>query len=74
MRQLTLRDVDSCTRSIHFQLVELPVCLPPVGVFFAAAVLYVVSLPVRAVWKVLPQKKRGKTPKRQAPLPEESSP
>lgn len=55
-----------------FQLVDLPVCLPPVGVFFVAAMIYVVSLPVRALCKVLPQKKR-ETPKRQAPSPEESS-
>ncbi|KAL3134052.1 hypothetical protein ABBQ32_008481 [Trebouxia sp. C0010 RCD-2024] len=51
--------------SSYFVLIAL-------GVFFVAAMIYVVSLPVRALCKVLPQKKR-ETPKRQAPSPEESS-
>lgn len=43
------------------------------GVFFAAGIIYVLSLPVRALWRVLPQKKHAKPPKRSVPLPEQST-
>ena len=47
--------------------------LPPAGIFFAAGIIYVVSLPFRALWKALPQKKHAKTPKRPASLPDDSA-
>ena len=60
-------------RFTQLGLADLPVYVPPVGIFFAAGVVYVVSIPVRAIWKALPQKKHDKQPKKQAPLPEKSS-
>lgn len=69
---IALGKEDMQLSACQFLLQLQAVICPYAGIFFAAGIIYVVSLPVRALWKALPQKKPAKTPKRPVCLPDES--